>query len=160
MSTNKLPILQTAILCQDIETDCEGRPFKIVEPIHTLRWSMNHPEGQAYRPPTLNLYLCFAEGDGKFMLRAELRRFGSDISLYRTRPESIELDIRDIMLIPIEYAVSLNGLDIPEPGDYRIILLLNHVAMNDPINASPRSQATIDFNVLKPAFYDPQGGAV
>ncbi|MGL6074015.1 MAG: hypothetical protein ACRC8S_07630 [Fimbriiglobus sp.] len=155
-----LPILQAAMLCETITTDSDGRPYQLQTPVHTIRWPASVPMTGKYRLPTFDLYLRFAEVDKDFLLQAKLTRYGSDIAIYRTGSIRVYAQPGRNVLIPKEYAVEMDALEIPRPGDYSLVVTVNYVEMNAPADPERRSDAMVTINVLRPDASDPMGGAV
>jgi hypothetical protein len=145
--SRQLPVLRTAMLCELITVDREQRPYSLIMPVHTLRWPHDHKGG--YQPPTLELYLQFAEVSGECFVRAALKSFGQDHDLYRT-PSVVRLEFPADAdpVIPHDYSLILNGMAFPEPGAYDLVIYANHVALNDPFDANSCSTATIPITVL------------
>lgn len=123
------PILELAVLCQDIETDADGRPYNLFEPVHTIRW----PDGVRgrYLLPTLKLYLRLRNPAGTFYIRAAMRHEGGDADIYDTAPLELRFGPRPLP-VPYELALDLDELTFPRPGVYEFVLYSNHVSLHDP----------------------------
>ena len=129
MAERVLPVLRLAVLCESIEEDADGRPYRLVVPVHTLRW----PTGVRgrYRPPTLNLYVQLQNPAGTFYLRAVLRHESGSAEIYDTSPLELRFDT-SLGAVPYELAVELDELTFPRPGAYEIVIHANHVSLHDP----------------------------
>jgi hypothetical protein len=141
MTDRVLPLLRLAVLCEDVEEDAEGRPFRLVVPVHTLSFApgIHHH----HQPPTLKLYLQLQGGIGTFYIWTALREEGETIELYRTRTpfEGVTSD-ETYRIIPLELALELSGLSFPHPGVYELLVHANYVNLHD-------------FNVRLPQTYPP-----
>jgi hypothetical protein len=147
-----LPVLRTAMLCQQIVVDRNDRPFALFVPIHVLRWPHDHPRGRPYAPPTLELYAAFTEGNGDFHFRIVLRRFDANHDSWRSRTAMpVNFVPSEERQIPEEFSFVLTDLAFPEPGAYDLIVYANHVALNDPFDATSAASMSVPILVLPPS---------
>jgi hypothetical protein len=146
-TTRVPPILRLAVLCEDVEEDGAGRPFRLVVPVHTLRFA---PNGQRhYRPPTLKLYLQLQGGVGTFYIWAAMREEGEATEVYRTRnPYEGAFDDDTYRIIPLELALDLPGLSFPRPGAYELLVHANYVNLHDPKERLPVNYPPIRVTAL------------
>jgi hypothetical protein len=124
------PTLELAVLCQDIETDADGRPYNLLAPVFGFRWPAD-AKG-LFRPrPSLKLYLRLRDPVGTFYIRAALRQEGVDANIYDTEP--LELGFGPTPRpLPYELDLELDELTFPRPGVYEMVLYANHVSLHDP----------------------------
>lgn len=124
------PILELAVLCQDVETDADGRPYNLLGPVYALRWPPDAEE--LFLPwPTLKLYLRLRDPAGTFYIHAALRHEGGDAMIYDTAPLELRFGPTPPPL-PYEFDLELDELTFPRPGVYEVVLYANHVSLHDP----------------------------
>lgn len=148
-----LPTLRLAVLCQDVEDDGGGRPFRLVNPVHTLRFGPG--VSQNYRPPMLTLYTQFQGRQGTFYIRAQLRVVGSAAEIAGAGPVEYVFDGAD-RIEPEEIALELDSLVFPKPDVYELLVYVNHVNLNEPGEGRPHLFLTTRVAVL-PADGTPGG---
>lgn len=151
----QLPVLRLAVLCEDVEEDGAGRPFRLVGPVHTLRFSPGMVRN--YQPPMLTLYVQLQGGRGTFYIRAQLREVGKTNEFSATGPVEVVFDGADRPQ-PQELAVELGDLVFPNPDVYELLVYANHVNLNEHSEDRPHLFSTTRIAVL-PADGSP-GGAV
>lgn len=124
------PTLELAVLCQDIETDADGRPYNLQAPIFGFRWPAD-AKGLCRPRPSLKLYLRLRDPVGTFYIRAALRHEGVDANIYDTEP--LELGFGPTPRpLPYELDLELDELTFPRPGVYEMVIYANHVSLHDP----------------------------
>ena len=142
-----LPILRLAVLCEDVEEDGSGRPYRLVVPVHTVMFPLGRP--QRYRPPTLMLYLQLQGGVGTFYIWVSLKEEGEVVEVYRSRaPFESSFDDDSYRIVPLELALDLSGVTFPRPGVYEILVHANYVNLHDPNARVPLSYPPIRVTAL------------
>lgn len=141
------PTLRLAVLCEGVEDDADGRPYRLVVPVHTLRFApgvLRH-----YRPPTLTLYLQIQGGVGTFYIWAAMREEGETTEVYKT-PAPFEgvFDDDSYRIIPLELALNVPDLSFPRPGVYELLIHANYVNLHDPTAPLPHAHPPIRVRVL------------
>jgi hypothetical protein len=147
-TTRVPPILRLAVLCEDVVFDADGHPFSLNVPVHTVQF----PPGLTtrYRPPTPKLYLQLADGMGTFYLYTEVRNEGDTVQ-YRSRPPvEVVFDGTTHRAVPMEVVLTLEGLEVPGPGLYELLVVCNHVSLHDP-----RAGVTVPYPPLRLSVLPP-----
>lgn len=130
MAGGMLPVLRLAVLCEEVEEDGEGRPYRLTVPVHTIRF----PPGVVgrYRPPSLRLYVQLQGAVGTFYIRAVLREEGEATELYHTGPAEVPFGGQEYRVVPLELTLELDELVIPRPGTYELLVYANYVSLHAP----------------------------
>lgn len=129
----RLPLLRSAVLCEEVDEDGSGRPAILRFPVHTLRF----PPGVArnFRPPVLGLYLQLQGGRGLYFFRVVMRVVGETSEVTVAHFDD-ELDAAD-EVYPLERAVALHRLVFPEPDVYELLVYANAVSLHEPTDRVP-----------------------
>ena len=129
MSNRIPPFLRAAVLCQDVEFDGNGIPFKLVEPLHTIRL----PRDRFGRPLTeMFLYAQLEDANGTFLfsLRVEDEN-GSVVPQPNLRSvEHTFAGAADERFIPYELSIRLFGVVLPAPGVYYFQLRCDTISLH------------------------------
>lgn len=117
MSNRVLPFLRTAILCQDIEFDGNGYPFKLVEPLHTL---VLRPEAFGEPLTEVFLYTQLEDANGLFEFSVRVEDANGNVV---PQPGLRSVGRRfvgagDERIVPVELPLRLAGLVFLDPGVY------------------------------------------
>jgi hypothetical protein len=131
----EIPVLRLAVLCEDVEEDGNGRPYRLTVPVHTIRFPPDIVG--RYRPPTLYVYVQLQGAVGTFYIRAVLREEGETIELYHTDPTEVPFGNQDYRVAPLELTLELDELIIPRPGAYELIVYANYVSLHMPSERVP-----------------------
>lgn len=111
------PALNLAVFCSYVEFDGTGRPFSLVEPLHTVALVPN-PDGKlAGLDAALYVQLDDENAFGTFWLTAEVRtRSGIVIPGGRSRPVEMTFEGQPDPLRLYENVLPVSGLVFPNPG--------------------------------------------
>lgn len=129
MSNRIPPFLRTASLCQDIEFDGDGFPFKIVEPLHTLIL----PPDKFGEPLTeMFLYAQLEDANGRFefSIRVEDENGNPTPQPSLQSVEHRFVGSRDERIICVELPFRLLGLVFSEPGVYYFQLRCETISLH------------------------------
>lgn len=121
MSARVTPLLRLAVLCQRVEFDEIGRPFGLVEPLHTISVPLdgfNKPLGEIF------LYTQVEDAVGSFDISVRVEDENRD---HVRQPHLASVSHTFAggavdRIIPHELILDLNGVVLPQPGLYYFIV--------------------------------------
>jgi hypothetical protein len=138
MAARVPPALNLAVLCSYVEFDGTGRPFSLVEPLHTVALPPD-PHGRLTDLDAM-LYVQLDDENafGTFWFTAEVRTAsGIVIPGGRTRPAEVTFSGNPDPLRPYEHVFHLRWVVFPGPGWYHLHVMCNHLSLHGQESAPP-----------------------
>jgi hypothetical protein len=129
MSNRVVPFLRLAVLCQDVEFDGNGLPFKLVEPLHTIRLAPD----RFGRPLTgMFLYTQLEDANGTFEFSVRVQdENGSPVAQPNLRAVAHTFaGAEEERIVPFELTLRLAGVVLPGPGVYHFQVRCDTVSLH------------------------------
>jgi hypothetical protein len=144
MAARVPPALNLAVLCSYVEFDGTGRPFSLVEPLHTVALVPDVQGRLTGLDAMLYVQLDDEHAFGTFWLTAEVRTTsGIVIPGGRSRPVEMTFEGHPDPLRLYEDVLSVRGLVFPEPGWYHVHVMCNHMSLHSRGQTQPPSRLRV-----------------
>jgi hypothetical protein len=134
MSERRPPILDSLVLCSYVEYDGNQRPFRLVEPLHTV---VVTPIDDKLLAPEFVLFAQFndEEANGTYDLSVEVRSETNIVIQPAEAVERVTFFSRYHPPEPMERAYMIRDLVFPGPGVYHFHVMCGLASLSDRENA-------------------------